>query len=57
MKLPIEMPEIGFSYLRFLFETQARLSIYLAPDEMFANMLQLMRFSVYFKGILNINNG
>ena len=30
---------------------------YLAPDEMFDNMLQLMRFSVYFEGILNTNNG
>ena len=30
---------------------------YLAPCEMFDNMLQLMRFSVYFEGILNKNNG
>ena len=30
---------------------------YLAPGEMFDNMLQLMRFSVYFEGILNTNNG
>ena len=30
---------------------------YLAPCEMFDNMLQLMRFSVYFEGSLNINNG
>ena len=30
---------------------------YLAPGEMFDNMLQLMRFSVYLEGILNINNG
>ena len=28
-----------------------------APGEMFDNMLQLMRFSVYFKGILNTDNG
>ena len=28
-----------------------------APGEMFDNMLQLMRFSVYFKGILNTYNG
>ena len=26
---------------------------YLAPGEMFDNMLQLIRFSVYFEGILN----
>ena len=30
---------------------------YLAPGEMFDNMLQLMRLSVYFEGILNTNNG
>ena len=30
---------------------------YLAPGEMFENMLQLMRFSVYFEGVLNTNNG
>ena len=30
---------------------------YLAPVEMFDNMLQLMRFSVYFEGVLNTNNG
>ena len=30
---------------------------YLAPREMFDNMLQLMRFSVYFERILNTNNG
>ena len=30
---------------------------YLAPGEMFDNMLQLIRFSVYFEGILNTNNG
>ena len=30
---------------------------YLASGEMFDNMLQLMRFSVYFKGILNTDNG
>ena len=30
---------------------------YLAPSEMFDNMLQLMRFSVYFEGVLNTNNG
>ena len=29
---------------------------YLAPGEMFDNMLQLMRFNVYFEGILNTNN-
>ena len=28
-----------------------------APGEMFDNMMQLMRFSVYFKGILNTDNG
>ena len=28
-----------------------------APGEMFDNMLQLIRFSVYFKGILNTDNG
>ena len=28
-----------------------------APGEMFDNMLQLMPFSVYFKGILNTDNG
>ena len=27
------------------------------PGEMFDNMLQLVRFSVYFKGILNTDNG
>ena len=26
---------------------------YLAPDEIFENMLQLKRFGLYFKGILN----
>ena len=30
---------------------------YLAPGEMCDNMLQLMRFSVSFEGILNTNNG
>ena len=30
---------------------------YLVPVEMFDNMLQLMRFSVYFQGVLNANNG
>ena len=30
---------------------------YLAPGKMFDNMLELMRFSVYFEGILNTNNG
>ena len=30
---------------------------FLAPGEMFDNMLQLMHFSVYFEGILNTNNG
>ena len=30
---------------------------YLAPGKMFDNMLQLIRFSVYFEGILNTNNG
>ena len=30
---------------------------YLAPGEMFDNMLQLIRFSVYFEGILSTNNG
>ena len=30
---------------------------YLAPSQMFDNMLQLMHFSVYFKGILKTNNG
>ena len=29
----------------------------IASDEMFDNMLQLMRSSVYFKGILNTDNG
>ena len=29
----------------------------IASGEMFDNMLQLMRFSVYFKGILNTDNG
>ena len=29
----------------------------IAPGEMFDNMLQLIRFSVYFEGILNTNNG
>ena len=29
----------------------------ITSDEMFDNMLQLMRFSVYFKGILNTDNG
>ena len=30
---------------------------YLAPGEMFDNLLQLMRYSVYFEGILNTNSG
>ena len=30
---------------------------YLAPGEIFYNMLQLTRFSMYLKGILNKNNG
>ena len=30
---------------------------YLPPGEMLDNMLQLMRFSVYFDGILNTNKG
>ena len=29
----------------------------IASGEMFDNMLQLMRFSVYFKGIPNTDNG
>ena len=29
----------------------------IASGEKFDNMLQLMRFSVYFKGILNTDNG
>ena len=29
----------------------------LAPGEMFDNLLQLMRFSVYFEGVLNKNKG
>ena len=31
--------------------------ILIAPGDMFDNMLQLMRFSAYFKGILNTDNG
>ena len=31
--------------------------VLIASGEMFDNMLQLMRFSVYFKGILNTDNG
>ena len=31
--------------------------VYIAPGEMFDNMLQLMRFSVYFEGVPNTNNG
>ena len=30
---------------------------YLAPGKMFDNMLQLMRFSVYFEGVLKTNIG
>ena len=30
---------------------------YLAPGDIFDNLLQLMQFSVYFEGILNTNNG
>ena len=30
---------------------------YLAPCEIFENMLQLTRFSVYIEGILDMNNG
>ena len=30
---------------------------YLAHGEMFDNTLQLMRFSVYFEGISNVNHG
>ena len=30
---------------------------YLAPSKMSENMLQLMRFRVYFERILNINSG
>ena len=30
---------------------------YLTLSEMFDNMLQLMRFSVYFERVLNTNNG
>ena len=30
---------------------------YLAPGEMFDNMLKLMYFSVYFEGVLNTNSG
>ena len=32
-------------------------SVLIAPGEMFDNMLQLMRFSDYFKGILRTDNG
>ena len=31
--------------------------VLIASSEMFDNMLQLMRFSVHFKGILNTDNG
>ena len=31
--------------------------VLIASGEMFDNMLQLMRFSVYFKGILYTDNG
>ena len=31
--------------------------VLIAPGKMFDNMLQLIRFSVYFKGILNTDNG
>ena len=31
--------------------------VLIAPGHMFDNMLQLMDFSVYFKGILNTDNG
>ena len=31
--------------------------LYIAPGEMFDNMLQLMRFSVYLQQILNTDNG
>ena len=31
--------------------------VLIAPGEMFDNMLQLMRFSVYLKRILNTDNG
>ena len=34
-----------------------RLLWYLAPGKMFENMLELMRFSVYFERILKTNNG
>ena len=30
---------------------------YLAPGNLFENMLQFMRFSVYFERILNTHNG
>ena len=30
---------------------------YLSHGEMFDNMLQLMRFSIYFEGVRNTNNG
>ena len=30
---------------------------YFAPGEMFENILQLMRFSVYFEDVLSTNNG
>ena len=30
---------------------------YIGPGEIFENMLQLTRISVYLEGILNINNG
>ena len=31
--------------------------VLIAPGELFDNMLQLMRFSVYLKRILNTDNG
>ena len=57
-----------YFFIRFCLKTFLKNNIFLyknndwhwvltAPGEMFHNMLQLMRFSVYFKGILNTDSG
>ena len=47
--------KIFFSYIQIIATRLPWGTI--ASGEMFDNMLQLMRFSVYFKGILNTDNG
>ena len=51
------LKQFFFSYIQIMIITTRLPWGTIAFGEMFDNMLQLMRFSVYFKGILNTDNG